>query len=70
MSSSYSLATLALLATFAALAMPGRVSADPVPELTLKTAGDREWPEGVEANLRTLIDLGRYPAGPALARKR
>ena len=64
MSSRYSLATLAVLAILTASAMPGRVSADPAPELTLKTAGDREWPEGVEANLRTLIDLSRYPCRP------
>ena len=36
MSSRYSLATLAVLAILTASAMPGRVSADPAPELTLK----------------------------------
>ena len=69
MSSRYSLATLAVLAILTASAMPGRVSADPAPELTLKTAGDREWPEGVEANLRTLIDLSRYPCRPGPGQK-
>ena len=69
MSSRYSLATLTLLATLAALVMPGRVSADPTPELTLKTAGDLEWPDGVEANLRTLIDLSRYPCRPGTGQK-
>lgn len=69
MSSRYSLATLAVLAILAALAMPGRASADPAPELTLKTAGDQDWPEGVEANLRTLIDLSRYPCRPGPGQK-
>ena len=69
MSSRYSLATLAVLAILTASAMPGRVSADPAHELTLKTAGDREWPEGVEANLRTLIDLSRYPCRPGPGQK-
>ena len=69
MSSRYSLATLAVLAILTASAMPGRVNADPVPELTLKTAGDQQWPEGVEANLRTLIDLGRYPCRPGPGQK-
>ena len=64
MSSRLSLATLAVLAILTALAMPGRVSADPAPELALKISGDREWPEGVQANLRTLIDLSRYPCRP------
>ncbi|MFP1682682.1 autotransporter assembly complex protein TamA [Alloalcanivorax sp. C16-1] len=58
--SSHSLLTLMALATLLGLALTSPSRADEQPELTL----EGELPEGVAANVRTLVDLSRYPCRP------
>lgn len=58
--SSRSLLTLMAFATLLGLALTSPSRADEQPELTL----EGELPEGVAANVRTLVDLSRYPCRP------
>ncbi|MBM7334091.1 autotransporter assembly complex protein TamA [Alloalcanivorax marinus] len=58
--SSRSLLILMAFATLLGLALTSPSRADQQPELTL----EGELPEGVAANVRTLVDLSRYPCRP------